>query len=154
MSETGSGKSPFSKLSQVGIVVKDMDRAIEFMSSLGMGPFKPRWRPPVAEVQAGGESVPHGERKIMFTYWGDLEVELIQPLSEGPHMDFLRRTGGGIHHFGFFGDDYYGDKLNEVIDGVAEKGAKLLMRGRREDEGGFALFDAEPLGTVIEIATL
>ena len=33
MNKVDTDKTPFSKLSQVGIVVKDMDKAIEFMSS-------------------------------------------------------------------------------------------------------------------------
>ena len=154
MTAVSKDKNPFSRLSQIGIVVKDMDKAIEFLSSLGMGPFKPRWRPPIAEVWEGEKRVEGPSLKLMFTYWGDLEVELIQPLGEGPHMDFLKKTGGGLHHLGFFGDGLVGDELKEEIESLVNKGLKLMMKGRRDDEGGFALFDAEPLGTVIEVATL
>ena len=134
--------------------MKDMDKAIEFLSSLGMGPFIPRFRPPVVEIRDGDKRIDNIDIKLMFTYWGDIEVELIQPIGEGPHMDFLDRTGGGIHHLGFFGDDLIGDKLKEEIDRLVKKGIKITLRGRREDEGGFALLDAEPLSTVFEIATL
>ena len=154
MNKANTSNTPFSKLSQVGIVVKDMDKAIEFLSSLGMGPFIPRFRPPVIEIREGDKRIDSINIKLMFTYWGDIEVELIQPLGEGPHMDFLNRTGGGIHHLGFFGDDLIGDNLEEEIDKLVKKGIKVTLRGRREDEGGFALLDAEPLNTVFEIATL
>jgi len=33
-------KSPFSKIDHVGILVKDLDKAIEHYQSLGIGPFQ------------------------------------------------------------------------------------------------------------------
>ena len=33
--------SPFSKAEHIGVVVRNMDRAVEYYESLGIGPFKP-----------------------------------------------------------------------------------------------------------------
>jgi len=35
-----NNKSPFSKLHHLSIVVRNMDEAIKFYESLGIGPFK------------------------------------------------------------------------------------------------------------------
>ena len=48
-------KSPFSKLVQVGVVVKDMDKTIEQLTALGMGPFETRAIPPDAEEWFGNK---------------------------------------------------------------------------------------------------
>ena len=36
-------KLPFSEIGQVGVVVKDIDKTVEYLSTLGIGPFEP-WR--------------------------------------------------------------------------------------------------------------
>lgn len=33
--------SPFSKAEHIGVVIRNMDRAVEYYESLGIGPFKP-----------------------------------------------------------------------------------------------------------------
>ena len=48
MEKIGKEKSPFSTFDHVGVVVRDMDRAIEYYQSLGAGPFEPVTTP-VAE---------------------------------------------------------------------------------------------------------
>jgi len=37
----GTEKSPFSEINQAGVVIMDMDKAIEYYSSLGIEPFEP-----------------------------------------------------------------------------------------------------------------
>jgi hypothetical protein len=51
-----AAESPFSKLIQVGVVVKDLDKAIERLLSLGIGPFTPMLLPPDAEQWFRGKS--------------------------------------------------------------------------------------------------
>ena len=40
MEKKKEGKSPFSQIGQVGVIVRNMDEAIEHYSSLGIGPFE------------------------------------------------------------------------------------------------------------------
>src|SRR4030067_2893711 len=49
MENAAPEQSPFSKVTQIGIVVRDMDKAVERLSSLGIGPFKPKLLPPDRE---------------------------------------------------------------------------------------------------------
>jgi methylmalonyl-CoA/ethylmalonyl-CoA epimerase len=86
---------------QIGIVVKDTDRAIEFFSSaFGWGPFK------IHVVDDDGFTF-HGEKgrarlKLAMAQIGRLEIELIEVLEgETVHSEFLREKGEGIHHIRF-----------------------------------------------------
>jgi hypothetical protein len=36
---------------------------------------------------------------------GEVYLELIEPVSDGPVKKFLERTGGGVHHLGITSDD-------------------------------------------------
>ncbi|MBN1849567.1 MAG: VOC family protein [Deltaproteobacteria bacterium] len=139
---------PFGTLSQIGIIVKDMNKAMEFLKSIGFGPFIPRFREPCDEVREGEKRVDIN-LELMFTYFNNLELELIQPKGEGLHMDFLRSTGGGIHHLGFWVDD-----LDAALTNLKEQGVKIKQIGRRSKAGGgFALLDArDDCGLIIEIA--
>ena len=49
MEKSKAAKSPFSKFLHVGVVVEDMDKAIEYLSSLGFGPFEPGHPPRMTE---------------------------------------------------------------------------------------------------------
>jgi hypothetical protein len=46
MADQATGKSAFSHLIHIGVVVRDMERAIARLTELGIGPFKPRILPP------------------------------------------------------------------------------------------------------------
>ncbi len=39
-------ESPFTKVIQIGIVIRDMDKTIERLTSLGIGPFQEMTLPP------------------------------------------------------------------------------------------------------------
>ena len=93
---------------QVGIVVRDVDQAVEFFSmALGWGPFT------IMESEMKGFT--YGGRtgdcrlKMAFARSGKVEIELIQVLEgETPHSDFLRHHGEGMQHLRFRVDDCEG----------------------------------------------
>ena len=146
MSKIEIGKTPFSKFGQIGLIVGDIDKAVEFLSSLGIGPFVPMTWPACVEVREGGKPIDI-KLKLKFAYWGGVELELTQPLTKCMQMDFLKKTGGGIHHLAFFTDDLDGE-----VDKLVKRGIKVIQRGRREKGGGFAFFDTEKYcGTVLEL---
>jgi methylmalonyl-CoA epimerase len=73
----------------VSFVVEDLEEALRFyVDTLGL---------PVVKKE---ESELHGVRAA-FLRAGDVMVEIIEPLSEGPLMDFLRKRGPGFHHLAF-----------------------------------------------------
>ena len=133
------------EVGQVGVVVKDIDKATQFYTSvLGLGPFGVfEW--PRAEAMVGAEVRRFG-MKVAFAALGDVSLELIQVLSGEPiHAEFVSRTGGGLHHLGFYVDDMEG-----WIERFAKLGIGVLMRSTRGS--GFAYLDTEPLcGFIIEL---
>lgn len=142
-----TSEMPFGTLSQIGIIVEDINKAMEFLKLIGIGPFVPRFRKPCDEVWEGEKKVDINI-ELMFAYFNNVELELIQPTGEGLHMDFLKRTGGGIHHLGFWVDD-----LDDTLSRLKDKGVEVIQEGRRDEGGGFALLKSqEYCGIMIEIA--
>lgn len=137
----------------VGYVVKDREAAIETFARFCRITECKR-----IEFRAGRawllgrESAEPYEMKIaMLTLPGHpTAIEIIQPVSEGPHLEFVRETGGGIHHTGFeVGDDY--DYWKELL---MEQGAQPLFESETEDDAvGYrrCLYVQDGAGNVIEI---
>ena len=94
------------EVSQVGVVVEDLDRVASFLeSSFGLGPFR------VEELEApnvwdrGQEK--HIKARIGFAEMGQVELELIHIVEgDSVHLEFLREHGEGIHHLGFRVTDF------------------------------------------------
>jgi len=77
------------RVDHVSFVVENLDEALEFyVDTLGL---------PVVKKE---DSELHGVRAA-FLRAGDVMVEVIEPLSEGPLMEFLRKRGPGFHHLAF-----------------------------------------------------
>lgn len=77
-------------------------------------------------------------------------IEIIEPLTEGPHMDFVKQTGGGIHHIAFDVNDAYDEWKAKLLDLKAEP----LFESETEDETvgcRRCLYVRTPDGSVIEI---
>jgi methylmalonyl-CoA/ethylmalonyl-CoA epimerase len=120
--------SPFSKLIQVGVVVKDLDQAVAHFSSLGFGPFQPLHKPENAEEYYRGKPM-KAEMKICAANMGPVDLELIQPVSgKSPHQEFLDRNGEGIQHIAFAVDD-----LDKEVGRLTNKGASILLNARLAD---------------------
>ena len=90
-------------VNQVGFVVKDLDKALEFYQPL-FGDFTVmdasdmewdyRGRPEVSSL------------RIAFGNSGDVEIELIQWIAgETPHKEFLEAGHEGMHHLRFVVDN-------------------------------------------------
>lgn len=140
-------KSSFSEIKQVGVVVKDISKAIDYYSSLGIGPFR--------TLPSGG--VPHylGKKirgkpadytmEIRVAQVGLVELELIQPLEgDSIQKEFLEKKGEGINHLGFFVDD-----IDEEEARLTKQGFRVLANGRRPTGGGFTYFETDAIGGVL-----
>lgn len=138
-------RSPFSKLTQIGIIVKDMDTTIEKLSALGIGPFEHRSVPPGAKEWYRDKPM-NATFKIAAVNVGGVELEFIQPLEgESPHRAFLDEKGEGIQHLAFAVEN-----LEEDINNLKEKGASVQMKS---DLGMLkvAYMDLETSGLVFEL---
>jgi methylmalonyl-CoA/ethylmalonyl-CoA epimerase len=148
MTTAESEETPFSQLHHIAIVVKNLDRAVEYFSSLGIGPFQDY--PPMRDYVR--VNVPDKEAfyalTIKQTQIGPVALQLIQP-GEGKtiYKDFLEREGEGVFHLGFVVDDVDREEAK-----LRAHGLRVLSSGRRADGSGFTYFDTgDKAGVVLLI---
>jgi methylmalonyl-CoA/ethylmalonyl-CoA epimerase len=124
-----SPKDMFSNCVQIGIVVADIDRAMNNLTEIfGIGPFRIIEWPP--DDRSDFQRFYYGEpgdfsARMAFTELGMMELELIQPL-EGKSIwaDFLKDHGEGIHHIRFNVDDN-----KPVLEYLVEHGVQSTQHG-------------------------
>jgi len=137
---------------QIGIVVKDLERTTQLLSSVfGIGPFQFIEWPNRSDSSFRYRGQPeHIKIRQAFTQVGPLELEFIQPLEgeRNAYREFLNQKGGGIHHLLFEVDD-----ISAVIDGVAEHGVEVVQTGTGIRPGThWALLDTQQLvGLFLEL---
>ena len=148
MSNSPQEKSPFANLIQIGVVVKEMDQAIQSFSALGIGPFYTKMPPPNTKSLFRGKPFRAADRvKIMAAQLGNSELELVQPLEgESPHREYLEAKGEGIQHLGFAVDD-----LDKAVEKLTDGGSSVLMTGRRVDGTGVTYLDLNASGVIVEL---
>ncbi len=148
METSAAGSSTFTNIFQIGLVVRDMDKAIQRFTALGVGPFKPRILSPDAkETFRGKPFFPSQRVKIEVAQVGNLELELIQPIDgASPHQEFLDEKGEGIQHLGIFVKD-----VKQEAKTLTEKGAEVLLTSERIGGGRVAYLDLNAAGLIIEI---
>jgi catechol 2,3-dioxygenase-like lactoylglutathione lyase family enzyme len=130
-------KSPFSKLHHLSVVVRDLDKAVKFYESIGIGPFEDY--PPLTEYIKLNVPDETGffNLKFKIAQVGDIQIQLCQP-GEGksPYKDFLEKKGEGVYHLGFVVD-----RVDESEAELRRLGLKVLSSGRRADGSGFSYMD-------------
>ena len=129
---------------QVGVVVKDIDKAVNYYSSVfGIGPFR--------FVERHYEGVTIRDRndasysvRVATAPMGQVDFELIQ-VTEGEsiHLEFLEKRGEGLEHLGFRVPD-----LDAEIERFKKCGIDVLQSVRRPG-GGYAYMDTEKIGGII-----
>ena len=148
MNKNTAAKSPFSKFIQVGVVVRDMDKAIERLASLGIGPFQPKLLPPNTKEWFRGKPL-KAKLNIKSTMMGDTELELVQPIEgDSPHQEFLDSKGEGIQHIAFAVDD-----LDKEVDQLTKQGVSVLLKAKMP-RGGIAYLDLGVGGIIVELIQL
>jgi len=86
------------KMDHIAIVVKDVDETAKV--------YKDMFGFEVVSTM----DMPGGQAKAVTMSCGDITLEFFQPLTEsGQFADFLKETGGGLHHISFGTDDIAGD---------------------------------------------
>ena len=93
---------------QLGIVVPEIESAARLWGALlGAGPWIAMDDYTGYRMHWNGEDLDIG-MTVAFSYFGDVQVELIQPTPgvRSPHAAWLAEGRCGFHHFGFIVDDY------------------------------------------------
>ena len=138
------------KISQIGIVVPDMDKAIKFYQDvLGIGPINvlPR-EPEICELH-GKET--HFQIKTGFAFLGGMQLELIQVMEgTSAHSEFLEKNpNGGIHHVAVYTQDIEAD-----LERYSEAGVKLIAKGEYMRTKWAYLDSTEQSGLLLELIQL
>ncbi len=142
-------KVKINKVLQIGIVVKDLQKAMElYWEVFGIGPwhimtFQP---PALTNTRVRGKPEPY-TMKLAVTHIGNIQWELIQPLTGNSiYKEFLDQKGGGLHHIACDVGDY-----DLAVALMKQHGIGTLMSGQMPSDS-FAYMDTEKyLGTIIEI---
>ncbi len=137
------------KATQIGLVVENMDEAVQAWSKL-LGVEQP------SIVITDPEEIAHtkyqggtttAQAKLAFFDLGQVSLELIQPLGEpSTWNDQLSKFGPSLHHIAF---DIIG--MDEQIQGLEKHGLHLVQRGDYEG-GRYAYLDGQKkFGAVLEL---
>ncbi len=87
------------QINHVAIVVPDLEKARHFYGEILGLPFDHEESSDVWNVKA------------LFYWCGNILLELLYPTGPGVDMDFLEKTGGGLHHI-----CYEVDNIEEAFD--------------------------------------
>jgi len=143
------GHKELRRVVQIGILVKDIERARAFWADLlGVG------EPLIVETEnwesthmtfRGAPS--EGKARLSFFNLENIALELIQPI-DGPStwQDLLEKCGQGVHHIAF-----QVENLEETLEKFSRMGIEVEQKG--EYKGGcYVYIDSKSkLGAVIEL---
>ena len=141
-----------TRLVQLGFLVKDIEKTkkqfarffdVPEPETVNSGEYE------ITKTEYRGEPAPKAKCYMTFFYFGDLQMELIQP-NEEPSLwrEHLEQFGEGLHHISF-----QVKGMQKTIDACEEWGMKLLQKGEyRRGNGRYAFLDAlEDLKVVVEL---
>ena len=139
------------KISQVGLVVKDIEKSMKYYwEELGIGPWK-IWTyasPTTRETTYRGKLVEH---KFIGaeTMVGDLNVELIQHLEgETIYKEFLDKKGEGVHHVA-----YVTNEIDDALNRFKKMGIEVIQSGKVSKDAYYYLDTESRYGIIVEFYT-
>ena len=140
--ESSAGPITLPQKIHIGVVVEDMDRTINLLSStFGIGPWDINERRYPEEQVVVGKG-PYAYR-VAFADLGVIEMELIEVVEGSPiHSDFLKNKGEGLHHIGFRMPD-----LDGVVTALQQHGVGVVQSAFREGSR-HAYMDPSELGGI------
>lgn len=147
---TGTAASYLANgLYQIAYVVPDLDAAVEtYEQTLGSNRFMVLRKAAVQNQTYRGQPS-DVTQDIAFGYAGNMQIELIQPLT-GPstYTELLEaRPMGGLHHVGAWVEDFFA--AAKALEGA---GHPMLQYGEFAESTHFAYFDTTAsLGSLLEI---
>lgn len=149
---TGKGNEQLNYVVQIGLAVRDMDKAMAEMKRIFNA--QPSATNELSPPNAMFRGKPADFRlKIAYYDFANIEFELIQPLSgENVWFDHFKENTCSLHHVRFNVRDYDG-----VVSDMADKGISIYQEGLvgLDPRYRWAYFDTiESLGFVLEILGL
>lgn len=130
---------------QVAVVVRDIELARTFYERLGIGPFTEGPSAVARERRIHGQLAPDAVVRGIVAPMGDIELELLQPVSgDTVQAEFLRERGEGVIHICAKTDD-----LERDMAVLRALGHEPLSEAHLDDGGRFAYFDTRHVGGLI-----
>lgn len=143
MSREKRCRMQLSPISQVGLVVKDVDKTVEFYTKIGLGPFDIFEMQPDGFVHSG-KPTPH-RVKLGFSR-GTPQIELIETIEgETTNSRFLKEKGEGITHFQYRVDL---DEYDAILTELAKEGAEPIFY-RNKPEMRITYLNTDKIGGVM-----
>jgi len=135
-------------VSHICIVVRDMDKAVESLQSLGIATIKSDEyiisNDTIADFMIQGKPAPKFKIRARLFQIGSTTFEFIQPIEgETNQMMFLNSQGEGIQHIGFDVDD-----LEKESAKLVKKGIKVIESGKVVGGPTFYHFAATKIGNL------
>ena len=129
----------------IGIVVKDVEKIIDFYSkAFGWGPWK---RFTADFPNAIVRDKPGGYKgKRVYVQLGGVGLEISEP-GEGDSVqkEFFRTKGEGLHHLAFYVDD-----IEKEVAKLEKLGIKILQAAKNEDGSyAYVYLNTEETGNII-----
>lgn len=140
-----------NKVSQVAIVVRDIDKAMKFYwEELGVGPWR-IWEygsPLTREMTYRGKPAKH--RFVgAETMVGGMGFELVMPLEgETVYKEFLDKKDEGLHHIAYTTND-----IDSVLEKFRKAGIGVLQSGKVAKDSYYYVDTGSICGTIIEFYT-
>ncbi len=141
----GLRRDLWSRTYQIGVVVRDIQKAAAFYERLGVGPFVEGPSGHTVERKIYGRDAPDVAVRGLITQMGNIEFELLQPVSgNGIQGEFLERHGEGVVHLCGYTDD-----LDRDMADLTALGYAVISYGRVSDGGRFAYFETRQVGGLV-----
>lgn len=128
--------SPFRQLHHICLVVHDIDAAVAYYESLGIGPWQDY--PPLSQYTELNMPDPEAFSQMKYRYvdLDNVQIQVCEPPQlDCPQRRFLDTRGEGVFQIGFE------SVLDTAISQAQALGLDVLMSGRRENRTGFVYFD-------------
>ncbi|MCK2213835.1 VOC family protein [Actinomadura sp. ATCC 31491] len=141
--------SLFRSLHHVCVVVADLDQAVAYYESLGVGPWYDYPKGGPYETYEVPNPVASAAMRYKCADLDNVQLQLCQPPAglDSPQRRFLEECGEGVYHLGFESPD-----LGAAEERARTLGVDVLARGRRADGSGFCYFDTRArAGVTLEI---
>ncbi len=137
------------KLSHVGVVVRDLDKTVEYYQSLGIAEITPEFildNNSFTELTMYGKPAdPKTKIKARFAQIGPVRFELLQPAEgESLQKEFLESRGEGIMNIAFAVDD-----IERETAKLVEKGIKVILNAKFKNGVVLTFFETRKVGNVI-----
>ncbi len=143
-----------SRISQIGMVVKDLDKSMEaYWRVFGVGPWRVYTFGPETANELTYRGAPANYHiRIGQASVGGISLELIQPLDgDTVHKEFLEKHGEGVQHLNFRLEG-----LEDAMESMRAGGFELIQYSNgtgASSDGAHAYFDTtEDLGVVFELS--